>query len=94
MPPEHREAIDAITRCRTAALGGHVLECENCSVQDYAYHSCRHRSCPKCLGDLGREWFESKRSELLPVQYFHLVFTVPQALNRSSEHISARSTPC
>lgn len=82
MPREHLEAIDAITKCRTVALGGHVLECDNCHVQDYAFHSCRNRSCPKCLGDVGREWFESKRSELLPVPYFHLVFTVPQELNK------------
>lgn len=81
MPDTHRKALWAIENCRTAALGGHVLECDSCLVQDYAYHSCRHRSCPKCLYDLSNKWVEARRLELLPVPYFHVVFTVPRVLN-------------
>ena len=82
MPPGHRRAIKSIINCRTAELGGHVVECEKCRMQDYAYHSCRHRSCPTCMADVGEEWFQSAKGELLPVPYFHLVFSVPHGLNK------------
>ena len=82
MPASHLKAMEAIERCRTPALGGHVLECSSCQVQDYAYHSCRHRSCPKCMQQEAQEWLEARRRELLPVPYFHVVFNVPEQLHR------------
>jgi hypothetical protein len=81
MPARHLRAMEAIERCRTPALGGHVLECSACQVQDYAYHSCRHRSCPKCMQQEAQEWLEAKRRELLPVPYFQVVFNVPKQLH-------------
>jgi hypothetical protein len=80
MPAAQLKAMQAIESCRTPALGGHVVECNKCRVQEYAYHSCRHRSCPKCQQQQGEEWFEARRLELLPVPYFHVVFTVPEQL--------------
>lgn len=67
----------AIESCRTAALGGHVLRCEKCSHALIAYNSCRNRHCPKCQGAAAREWLAEREAELLPVPYFHVVFTLP-----------------
>jgi hypothetical protein len=78
--PSHRRAFQDILDCRTAALGGQVFTCDHCQHQVYAYHSCRNRSCPKCHGDQTEAWLEERRQELLPVGYFHLVFTLPQEL--------------
>ena len=71
--------MSAIERCRTAELGGHVARCENgaCGFTTIAYNSCRNRHCPKCQGSQAREWMEDRASELLPVPYFHIVFTLP-----------------
>jgi hypothetical protein len=76
------KVMSAIERCRTAALGGHVLRCENdaCSHTAIAYNSCRNRHCPKCQGAAAREWMEARAAELLPVPYFHVVFTLPSAI--------------
>lgn len=82
IPASHFQAMMAIERCRTPALGGQVLQCSSCKVQDYAYHSCRHRSCPRCMAQEGAQWFEARVSELLPVPYFHVVFEVPTELHR------------
>src|ERR671923_206017 len=71
------KVMSAIERCRTAALGGHVLRCENCSHTIIAYNSCRNRHCPKCQGAAAREWLAEREAELLPVPYFHVVFTLP-----------------
>src|SRR5215207_2708802 len=71
------KVMSAIERCRTAALGGHVERCENCSHTIIAYNSCRNRHCPKCQGAAAREWLAEREAELLPVPYFHLVFTLP-----------------
>src|SRR5208337_759794 len=73
------KVMSAIERCRTAALGGHVAACENedCGHTVIAYNSCRNRHCPKCQGAAAREWLEERRAELLPVPYFHVVFTLP-----------------
>jgi Putative transposase/Transposase zinc-binding domain len=71
----------AIEICRTAALGGYVDECEECGVQKISYHSCRNRHCPKCQSLDRERWLEQRRDELLPVPYFHVVFTVPHELN-------------
>lgn len=78
---DQRKAMNAIERCRTAALGGHVLECTNCRRQDYAYHSCRHRACPRCMRQDTETWLQERRNELLPVPYFHIVFSVPPKLH-------------
>lgn len=72
------QAMRAIVSCRTAALGGHLEECDRCGHQHSAYNSCRNRNCPKCQGAAARRWLERRQSELLPVPYFHVVFTVPQ----------------
>src|SRR5712675_1977225 len=73
---EHR-VISAITACRTAALGGHVEACDDCGVTRIAYNSCRNRHCPKCQGQARAKWVADRQAELLPVLYFHLVFTLP-----------------
>jgi hypothetical protein len=71
------KAMSAIERCRTAALGGHVERCDDCSYTTVAYNSCRNRHCPKCQGAAAREWLAEREAELLPVPYFHVVFTLP-----------------
>jgi len=76
-----RKALRAIARCRTAELGGQLIECQACGAAQYRYHSCRNRHCPKC-GTLAKErWLAARRAELLPVPYFHLVFTLPHELS-------------
>jgi hypothetical protein len=74
------QVMSAIERCRTAALGGHVAACEDCGHTQIAYNSCRNRHCPKCQGAAARDWLAAREAELLPVPYFHLVFTLPAAL--------------
>ena len=71
------KAIAAIRACRTAALGGHVRACDDCGHSRVAYNSCRNRHCPKCQGATAQEWLEDRENELLPVAYYHLVFTLP-----------------
>jgi hypothetical protein len=71
------KVMTAIERCRTAALGGHVMRCEECTHEVIAYNSCRNRHCPKCQGAAAREWLAEREAELLPVPYFHVVFTLP-----------------
>jgi Transposase zinc-binding domain/Putative transposase len=71
------KVMSAIESCRTAALGGHVARCEDCAHTVVAYNSCRNRHCPKCQGAAAREWMEDREAELLPVPYFHIVFTLP-----------------
>jgi predicted Zn-ribbon and HTH transcriptional regulator len=72
-----RRVMAAIEACRTAALGGHVEHCADCGFARNAYNSCRDRHCPKCQGLARAEWLEARQAELLPVPYFHVVFTVP-----------------
>jgi hypothetical protein len=74
------QVMSAIERCRTAALGGHVAACEHCGHTQIAYNSCRNRHCPKCQGAAARDWLAEREAELLPVPYFHLVFTLPPAI--------------
>ena len=74
---QQMKVMSAIERCRTRALGGHVARCENCSHTTIAYNSCRNRHCPKCQGAAARDWLVEREAELLPVGYFHLVFTLP-----------------
>jgi len=79
--PVQAVALRAITRCRTAALGGHVEACEACGARQVAYNSCRNRHCPKCQGGARVQWLAAQHAALLPVEYFHIVFTLPHALN-------------
>jgi hypothetical protein len=74
------KVMSAIESCRTAALGGHVARCEDCSHTTIAYNSCRNRHCPKCQGAAAREWLAEREAELLPVPYFHIVFTLPTTI--------------
>jgi hypothetical protein len=74
-----RRVIGAITACRTAALGGHVEQCDDCGLTRIAYNSCRNRHCGKCQGTSRAEWLAARQAELLPVPYFHVVFTLPPA---------------
>jgi predicted Zn-ribbon and HTH transcriptional regulator len=74
------KVMSAIERCRTAALGGHVAACQDCGHERIAYNSCRNRHCPKCQGASARDWLEARQAELLPVPYFHLVFTLPKQI--------------
>jgi len=75
------KAIKAISECRTAALGGHLLLCDHCGKLEIAYNSCRYRHCPKCQTTKRLRWLEDRKAELLPVPYFHVVFTLPHELN-------------
>ena len=74
------KVMSAIERCRTAALGGHVRACEDCDHRVIAFNSCRDRHCPKCQGAAARKWLADREAELLPVGYFHLVFTLPKSI--------------
>ena len=74
------KVMSAIERCRTAALGGHVARCEGCAHTVIAYNSCRNRHCPKCQGAAATEWLAAREADLLPVPYFHVVFTLPGAI--------------
>ena len=76
-----RRAMRAIETCRTAALGGHRETCDTCGAERLAYNSCRNRHCPKCQTLAKERWLTARRAELLPVEYFHVVFTLPHALN-------------
>jgi Putative transposase/Transposase zinc-binding domain len=75
-----RRVMSAIERCRTAALGGHVEQCDRCAHRRIAYNSCRNRHCPKCQSLVKAHWLDERRAELLPVEYYHVVFTVPDEI--------------
>ena len=72
--------MSAIERCRTAQLGGHTLHCDRCDTDTIAYNSCRNRHCPKCQTPAAERWLEARRADLLPIDYYHVVFTLPQPL--------------
>lgn len=80
--PSHSKALQAIVQCHTEALGGHLYRCEDCGHEHFQYHSCRNRACPSCQGEASEDWVEARLEDLLPCRYFHLVFTVPEELNR------------
>lgn len=80
VPVQYR-AMRAIEACRTEALGGHVERCEACAALRFHYHSCRNRHCPKCQTLAKERWLAARQAELLPVPYFHAVFTLPHELN-------------
>jgi hypothetical protein len=77
---EQLKVMSAIERCRTAALGGHVERCSDCRYTTIAYNSCRSRHCPKCQGAAARQWLAERQAELLPVPYYHVVFTLPATI--------------
>src|SRR3954468_9668841 len=80
LSPAQRRVMSAVELCRTAALGGHVERCEDCAHTRTAYNSCRNRHCPKCQGSAAERWLAAREAELLPVPYFHVVFTLPAAI--------------
>jgi hypothetical protein len=71
------KVMSAIEQCRSAALGGHVLRCEGCGTDQIAYNSCRNRHCPKCQSSAAKRWLDARQADLLPVEYYHVVFTLP-----------------
>jgi hypothetical protein len=77
---QQQRVMKAVETCRSAALGGHVERCQNCAHTRISYNSCRDRSCPKCQGSTAAAWLAAREAELLPVQYFHIVFTLPTAI--------------
>ena len=79
---QQRKAFDDIRACRTAALGGHLDQCDQCGHCAISYNSCRNRSCPKCQATARALWLAEREAELLPVEYFHVVFTLPQQVAR------------
>ena len=83
------KVMSAIETCRTAALGGHIEGCEDCGHRRVAYNSCRNRHCPKCQGAAAREWLAAREADLLPVGYFHVVFTVPAEIADIAFHNKA-----
>lgn len=81
LPLAHLKVLRAIEVCRTAALGGHIQQCNECGYQRPSYNSCRNRHCPKCQSLAKARWLEDRKADLLPVGYFHMVFTLPHELN-------------
>jgi len=79
--PEHRKIVFDLLNCRTAHLGGHIDRCSNCGMMRIAYHSCRNRHCPTCQHVPRERWLEQRKEEILPTDYFHVVFTLPHELN-------------
>jgi Putative transposase/Transposase zinc-binding domain len=75
------KVMSAIEQCRTAALGGHALLCDDCGDKEISYNSCRNRHCPKCQAKAAQRWLEARQADLLPVEYYHVVFTLPAAIN-------------
>ncbi len=80
------KVMSAIERCRSVALGGHVLRCHACDLTQISYNSCRNRHCPKCQASAARRWLEERQTELLPVDYYHLVFTLPGPISNLAYH--------
>jgi hypothetical protein len=81
LPRNHLRVMHAIEVCRTAALGGHKDQCDHCGHLEISYNSCRNRHCPKCQTLQKEKWIEARREDLLPIEYFHVVFTLPSELN-------------
>ena len=79
--PQHRKIVYDLLNCRTEYLGGHIDRCDHCGAMRIAYHSCRNRHCPTCQHMPRERWLEKRKAELLPAEYFHVVFTLPHALN-------------
>jgi len=79
--PEHRKIVSDLLTCRTVHLGGHIDRCDNCGAVRIIYHSCRNRHCPKCQHMPRERWLEKRKGEILPLKYFHVIFTLPHELN-------------
>ena len=79
--PFQRKALRAIQRCRTEAMGSISAVCDNCGIEHLVFRSCRNRNCPRCQAQARAAWLDAREQELLPVPYFHVVFTVPEMLN-------------
>ena len=79
---QQHKAMDAIEQCRTSALGGHKEKCDHCGFERISYNSCRNRHCPKCQALAKEKWLLNRKRTLLPISYFHVVFTIPDGLNR------------
>ena len=73
--------MSAIEQCRSIALGGHALRCSSCAEPQIAYNSCRNRHCPKCQSSAAQRWLEARQADLLPVEYYHVVFTLPAPIS-------------
>ena len=81
LPAHHLCTLKALQHCRTARLGGHVDACDECGHVQISYNSCRNRHCPKCQSQERQRWIRAREQDLLPVSYFHVVFTLPECLN-------------
>jgi len=79
--PEHKKIVSDLLNCRTSHLGGHIDRCDNCGAVRIIYHSCRNRHCPKCQHMPRERWLEKRKGEILPLTYFHVIFTLPHELN-------------
>ncbi len=75
------KVMSAVEQCRTAALGGHVLRCDACDTVEVSYNSCRNRHCPKCQAKAAQRWLDARQADLLPVEYYHVVFTLPATIS-------------
>jgi len=89
LTPLYQGVLNAICNCRTAILGGHIEACDRCGDQRNCYNSCRNRHCPKCQGLDNIRWVQAREAELLPIQYFHVIFTLPHALNLLAQYNQA-----
>ena len=81
IPSYKRKVLNDIEKCRTAHFGGHITQCPDCGHREASYNSCRNRHCPKCQGSKREKWIQDREADLLPVKYFHVVFTVDHQLN-------------
>jgi len=90
LPPHHWKVLRALAACHTPALGGHQYRCANCGREHFVPHSCGNRHCPSCQRLKGAEWLEAQSKSLLPIPYFHVVFTLPHELNPLIQHNQAR----
>ena len=81
LPKHHWRILNALLACRTPRLGGHRYRCQQCGKSHFVPHSCRNRHCPLCQGQAAHQWLQQQQASLLPVPYFHLVFTLPHDLN-------------
>lgn len=88
------KVMSAIEACRTKALGGHVAACTKCNHQHIAYNSCKNRHCPKCQAPAARDWMAARAEDLMPVEYFHVVFTLPAEIARTPFGTSVPFTTC
>jgi len=75
------KVMSAIEQCRTSMLGGHLLRCDHCHTQEISYNFCRNRHCPKCQAKAAQRWLEARQADLLPVEYYHVVFTLPAPIS-------------